>query len=104
MPLATAGQRDGAMADRDNNGEAWRVPPSSYLETRPPEFACPGKPFSLYIAMRDGCRLAVDVYLPQEAQGPAPGAKLPTVLILTPYYRRFALQGGAPAGTESTPN
>src|SRR5215213_666244 len=92
------------MADHDTNGRAWLVPPSAYLATRPPEFACPAKPLSLYVAMRDGCRLAVDVYLPQQSGGPEPASKLPTVLILTPYYRRFALKGGAPAGTETSPN
>jgi hypothetical protein len=54
--------------------------------------------------MRDGCRLAVDVYLPQQAHGPVPTAKVPTILILTPYYRRFALKEGAPVGTENSPN
>ncbi|MFL5113128.1 MAG: CocE/NonD family hydrolase [Microvirga sp.] len=92
------------MADHDTNGQAWLVPPSAYLATRPPEFDCPAKPLSLYVAMRDGCRLAVDVYLPQQSGGPEPASKLPTVLILTPYYRRFALKGGAPAGTETSPN
>src|SRR4051794_16079916 len=92
------------MADHDTNGQAWLVPPSAYLATRPPEFDCPAKPLSLYVAMRDGCRLAVDVYLPQQSGGPEPDSKLPTVLILTPYYRRFALKGGAPAGTETSPN
>jgi putative CocE/NonD family hydrolase len=92
------------MADSDTNGQAWRVPPSAYLATRRPEFACPEKPFSLYVTMRDGCRLAVDVYLPQQAAGSAPAAKAPTILILTPYYRRFALKDDAPAGTENTPN
>ena len=92
------------MADTDTNGNAWRVPPSAYLATRPAEFAKPAQPFSLYLTMRDGCRLAVDVYLPQQAKGPAPDAKLPSVVILTPYYRRFALKGDAPAGTENSPN
>jgi putative CocE/NonD family hydrolase len=92
------------MADTDTNGNAWRVPPGAYLSTRPAEFACPAKPFSLYLAMRDGCRIAVDVYLPQATSGPAPHAKLPTIVILTPYYRRFALKSGAPAGTENSPN
>lgn len=48
--------------------------------------------------MPDGCRLAVDVYLP-------PGApdRVPAILILTPYYRRFALKAGAPPETEASP-
>jgi predicted acyl esterase len=92
------------MADTDTNGQAWRVAPSEYLARRPPEFACPAEPFSLYLAMRDNCGIAIDVYLPQQAAGPAPAAKVPTILILTPYYRRFALKAGAPAGTENSPN
>src|SRR5215207_3587514 len=92
------------MADHDTNGQAWRVPPSAYLETRPPEFAVPAKPLTQYVDMRDGCRLAVDVYLPKAANAPAPSAKFPTILILTPYYRRFALKDGAPPGTENSPN
>lgn len=92
------------MADTDRNGEAWLVPPGEYLAQRPAEFACPRAPFSLYVTMPDGCRIAVDVYLPQEAgSGPPPG-KMPAVLILTPYYRRFRLKDDAPAATETTPN
>src|SRR5262245_44090785 len=53
--------------------------------------------------MRDGCRLAIDVYLPQAGPS-APGAELPTILIFTPYYRRFRLAAGAPVGTEASPN
>jgi uncharacterized protein len=48
--------------------------------------------------MPDGCRLAVDVYLPPEAPG-----RVPAILIFTPYYRRFALRADAPAGTEASP-
>ena len=54
------------------------------------EFAISG-PTGCYVAMPDGCRLAVDVYLPEGA-GP-----VPAMLILTPYYRRFALKPGAAA-------
>src|SRR5258705_6084324 len=92
------------MADTDTNGQAWRVPPSEYLARRPAEFACPAEPFSLYLSMRDNCGIAVDVYLPRQAAGREPAAKLPTILILTAYYRRFALKAGAPTGTENSPN
>jgi putative CocE/NonD family hydrolase len=55
--------------------------------------------------MRDGCRLALDVYLPHAKSGQQqPRAKLPSILILTPYYRRFKLKPGAPTTTESSPN
>jgi putative CocE/NonD family hydrolase len=74
---------------------AWRVPPSAYLATRPPEWPV-SPPASQYVTMRDGCDLAVDVYLPDGA-GPCPA-----VLILTPYYRRFALKPGT-TGVEAAP-
>ena len=70
---------------------AWNETPNEYLDRRAAEYRCPARPFSLYIAMRDGCRLAVDVHLPADAGGaPVPG-RWPTILFLTPYYRRFAV-------------
>ena len=51
------------MPDRDDLGGAWKVPPSRYLASRPAEFAV-GAPTSVYVTMPDGCRLAVDVILP----------------------------------------
>ncbi len=86
------------MPDRDDLGAAWRVPPSRYLADRPPEFSV-GAPTSCYVAMADGCRLAVDVILPN---GDA-GRRWPTVLILTPYVRRFELTPGA-REVEPSPN
>jgi putative CocE/NonD family hydrolase len=86
------------MPDRDDLGGAWRVPPSRYLANRPAEFAV-GAPTSSYVAMADGCRLAVDVILPN---GDA-SRRWPTVLILTPYVRRFEVAPGA-HGVEPSPN
>ena len=86
------------MADRDDLGGAWRVPPSRYLAGRPAEFAV-GAPTSTYVAMPDDCRLAVDVILPD---GDA-GKRWPTVLILTPYIRRFQVTPGA-NDVEPSPN
>ena len=40
---------------------------------------------SLYVPMRDGVRLAVDVWLPA---GPTAGSRLPTVLVTTRYWRQ----------------
>src|SRR6266581_1870654 len=51
------------MPDRDDLGGAWKVPPSKYLASRPAEFKV-GAPTSVYVTMADGCRLAVDVILP----------------------------------------
>jgi putative CocE/NonD family hydrolase len=85
------------MPDRDDLGSAWKVPPSRYLASRPVEHRI-GAPRSVYVAMADGCRLAVDVILPD---GDA-GTRRPTILILTPYVRRFALAGGS--NIEPSPN
>ncbi len=82
--------------------DAWTVSPQQYAQSRPPEFALPAAPQSRYLTMRDGCRLAIDVYLPQAHEGREPPAKLPTLLFFTPYYRRFKMAEGA-AG-ENNPN
>jgi hypothetical protein len=86
------------MADRDDLGGAWKVPPSRYLAGRAAEFAV-GAPRSVYVTMPDGCRLAVDVFLP----GGDDTKRWPTVLILTPYVRRFELAPGS-TGVEPSPN
>lgn len=86
------------MADADDRGGAWVVPPSRYLDSRPASFAIP-TPFSRYLTMGDGCRLAIDVYLPD---GDA-SRRWPTICIFTPYYRRFAVAPGA-EGVEACPN
>lgn len=77
------------MSDRDSTPGAWHLPPSAYLATRKPAFGLPGRPASLYVTMRDGCRIALDYYLPQARDGAQPPARLPTIVIFTPYYRRF---------------
>jgi uncharacterized protein len=87
-----------AMADRDDLGGAWKVPPSRYLAGRPATFAV-GAPRSTYVTMADGCRLAVDVLLPD---GDAT-RRWPTILVLTPYIRRFELTPGT-TGVEPSPN
>ncbi|MPZ31553.1 MAG: CocE/NonD family hydrolase [Rhodospirillales bacterium] len=85
------------MPDRDDLGSAWKVPPSRYLAGRPAEHRV-GAPRSVYVSMADGCRLAVDVILPD---GDA-SKRWPTVLILTPYVRRFQLAAGS--NVEPSPN
>ena len=77
------------MSDRDDTSKAWKVPPSQYMAKRPPEYALPKQPFSCYVTMRDGVRIAVDVYLPQGA----PTTKFPAIVVATPYYRRFKTAG-----------
>ena len=85
------------MSDADGEGGAWRIPPSAYSAAREVAFAMPARPLSRYLVMRDGCRIAVDAWLPEGAAGP-----VPAVLILTPYYRRFAVRGGSDA--DAIPN
>jgi putative CocE/NonD family hydrolase len=67
---------------------SWIVSPAAYLAQRRTECAIV-PPRSQYVTMRDGCRIALDVYLPQAA-GP-----FPTIALFTPYYRRFKLRDGA---------
>jgi putative CocE/NonD family hydrolase len=91
------------MSDRDDSGHAWRVTPTEYLRRRPPTHSLPAAPRSCYVGMRDGCRLAVDVYLPQ-SDSRLPGndaSRFPAIVILTPYYRRFKVT--AP-GADPSPN
>ncbi len=79
---------------------AWLVPPGAYREARPRDHGIVS-PSSRYLTMRDGCRIALDVYRPEPASGASPGP-VPTILILTPYYRRFRLRPGSAA--EPSPN
>ena len=85
------------MSDSDQGSTAWRVTPGQYMAGRPAEHAMPARPLSRYVTMRDGCRIALDAWLPEGATGP-----VPAVLILTPYYRRFALAEGSEA--DAIPN
>lgn len=78
---------------------AWNLPPDGYLALRPADQAVPAKPASCYVTMRDGCRLAVDVYLPN---GDAEAGPYPALLFFTPYYRRFRLVEGS--GADPNPN
>ena len=90
------------MSDRDDIGNAWRVSPTDYLQRRPATHSVP-EPSSCHVTMRDGVRLAVDVYLPlpKDARGCAGNGRFPTIVILTPYYRRFKVTG---PGVDPSPN
>lgn len=77
------------MSDFDTRGDAWRLPPSAYASRLSPRFQVPARPASCYVTMRDGCRLAVDVYLPHTAPDRPADEPVPTIVIFTPYYRRF---------------
>jgi putative CocE/NonD family hydrolase len=79
------------MSDGAEPDCAWRKTPADYLAQRSAAFQI-GTPRSQYVTMRDGCRLAVDVYIPQSD---ATAAKtFPAIAFFTPYYRRFRLRPG----------
>ena len=78
---------------------AWRIDPADYLAKRPVDFQL-AEPSSQYVVMRDGCRLAVDAYVPQGADGAE--QTFSTITLFTPYYRRFKLRPGGSG--EANPN
>ena len=77
----------------------WEVSPLSYLDKRPPEYP-DSRLFSQYVTVRDGTRLAVDIHLPGSEKN---STAFPAILILTPYYRRFARQPGSPNDIDDCP-
>lgn len=91
------------MSDRDTSGRAWQILPSEYLSQRPASYKV-SQPASQYLTMEDGCRIAIDTYLPERlatAGAAVPPSKFPTIVILTPYYRRFKL---SEPNTDPSPN
>ncbi|EHL96407.1 hydrolase CocE/NonD family protein [Acetobacteraceae bacterium AT-5844] len=85
------------MSDSDYGSTAWQVTPSQYAAEREAHYAMPASPESRYLTMRDGCRIAIDVWRPEGAAG-----AVPAILVLTPYYRRFAVVPGSDA--DAIPN
>ncbi len=77
----------------------WKTSPLDYLSGRPPEYDGE-RIVSQYVAVRDGTRLAVDVHLPGTEET---GESFPAILVLTPYYRRFALRDGDSANLDPCP-
>jgi len=84
------------------NSDAWRLTPHAYVARRTRPFRVPPAPASRYVTMPDGCRLAVDLYLPQAAGGGTAPGPFPAITIFTPYYRRFALADPS-RGDEAAP-
>lgn len=70
---------------------------SAYEAARPVPYSLPTGPLSSYLTMRDGCRIAVDVWCPEGAK---PSETFPTLLLFTPYFRRFNLA----VGSDAVPN
>ncbi|MFK7854132.1 MAG: CocE/NonD family hydrolase [Granulosicoccus sp.] len=71
----------------------------AYEANRKLSYSLPATPLSNYVRMRDGCRLAVDVYVPQGADD---AVSFPTLLLFTPYFRRFKLTPGS--SSDASPN
>jgi uncharacterized protein len=80
------------MSGGGNIDRAWRTAPAEYLAERPASFRLV-QPSSQYVTMRDGCRLAVDAYVPQSINSSS-APTFPTIVLFTPYYRRFKLRPG----------
>jgi uncharacterized protein len=88
------------MSEVRHTEAGWRELPQDYLLRRTAVYSASRQPSSLYVAMRDGVRLAVDVYLPVDSGGRSPATKLPAMVVFTPYYRRFDLHHDAPPSSE----
>jgi len=90
------------MHSTQSQSAAWKVTPDAYARSRPETHAIPD-PVSCYLTMRDGCRLAIDVYVPQPiGQAGDAGSRYPTITLFTPYYRRFKMDPHAEG--ERAPN
>ncbi|BBK33684.1 hypothetical protein EDC65_3521 [Stella humosa] len=88
------------MSDSSKGSPAWTISPAEYLAGRAKTATGGIERRSLYVAARDGVRLAVDIHLPAgEAAVPRP-----TIVLFTPYYRRFRLNEGTPAAVEASPS
>lgn len=88
------------MSDSSKGSPAWVTSPADYLARRPKIETGGIATRSLHVPMRDGVRLAADIHLPAGA----PDAPRPTIVLFTPYYRRFRLKDGTPAGVEASPS
>ena len=86
------------MPDRDDLGSAWKVPPSRYLAGRPAEHRVGAPRFGLC----DDGRTAAGSPSTSSCPTAMPSKRWPTVLILTPYVRRFELAAGS--NVEPSPN
>ena len=65
-----------------------------------PQYSAGERIESRDLAMRDGIRIAVDVYLPKNRE---PEARFPAMLIQTPYYRSVELTEMAAMLSDGTP-
>jgi uncharacterized protein len=82
--IATSAQRGGALTD-DQRAKRWET------EKELQSLATVNR--KVMMPMRDGVRLATDVYVPKNA-----GAKVPTIVVKTPYnFNNWDVRNGAPS-------
>lgn len=67
-----------------NDGADFKIPSRDEIHR-------PSNITSQYLTMRDGVRLAVDVYLPDGWTASGPDSRMPTFVVLTRYHRRRVL-------------
>ncbi len=88
------------MSDSAEKSTAWVITPDQYLNDHPPRFESGFQLSSCYVPVRDRTKLAVDIYLPK---GGKEGEVFPTLVIFTPYYRRFRLKTTKGTNVEPSP-
>src|ERR1700712_2277978 len=106
---AAADPNSAAAAGAASTKPARVIPPGSV--SKPGEYSGYGDKIysgyalsSQYVAMRDGTKLAVDLYRPKEKDGTVTEAPLPVLWMHTPYNRRyFASTAGAGLAGEVYP-
>ena len=87
------------MSDRDDLGHAWRISPSEYLQQRPATHSVPARLLPATSRCATACASRSTCTCPEGAP-PDSAQRFPTIVVLTPYYRRFKVT--AP-GAEPSP-
>lgn len=88
------------MSDSAEKSTAWVITPGRYLRDHPPSFEGGYRLSSCYVTVRDGTKLAVDIYLPRGSKESGP---FPTLVTFTPYYRHFKLKTPNAPNVEPSP-
>ena len=91
------------MSELDPHNRAWRETPNAYLARRPGSTACPSgrSPSISRCATAAGSRSTCTCRRTRRATT-STGRRSPTILFLTPYYRRFAV-GPTDRAVEASP-
>src|SRR4051812_15627617 len=92
-----AGGMNGDLSDAGpSTGKPMKAPFPPGAVSKPGEYSGFGEKLykgyelsSQYVAVRDGTKLAVDLYRPKDSSGKVVETKLPVLLMHTPYNRRY---------------